>query len=186
MGSLVKLEIPEFLSSKWPFPSSDISEAFCLKLFQEVQKALKPNMATRAVKIKVCMPLNVFIDFFALSDRPIEMKNTMLVCRNVDPNLPLEFLDKGWDSRCVNGIVRIVNPESVNVKYMIKTQTFILSFFYKRSHNMNGVQVDLDQDLLDMENNRLIEIDIWMDNELQTTNNWRVVLYASTTRRPGC
>ena len=78
---LVKIEVPEFASSEWPLPSTDISETFRLKLFQEVQKALKGNIATRQVKIKVCMPINVFIDFFALSDRPIAFKNTMLAVK---------------------------------------------------------------------------------------------------------
>ncbi len=169
LGRLTKLEIPEFISREWLLPSSDISEAFRLKLFQEVQKALRANIATRLVKIKVCMPLNVFIDFFALSDRPIELKNTMLVCKNLDSNTVLEFLDKGWDTKILNGILCRVNPGSVNVKYMIKTQNFILTFYYQRSHNVNGVFVDLDQDLLNLQNNPLIEIDVWMDNELQTT-----------------
>ena len=157
---LIKIDVPEFASSEWPLPSTDISEAFRLKLFQEVQKALKGNIATRLVKIKVCMPINVFIDFFALSDRPIDLKNTMLSVKNVDSNTMLEFLDRGWDTKLQNGISCKVNSDSINVKYMIKTQNFIMSFAYKRSFNVNGSLVDLDHDITNEEVNPLIEIDV--------------------------
>ena len=170
-GKLGKIEVPEFASSEWPLPSTDISEAYRLKLFQEVQKALKGNLATRIVKIKVCLPITVFIDFFALSDRPIDLKNTMLAVKHVDSNTMLEFLDRGWDTKLHNGIFCRVNSESINVKYMIKTQNFIMSFSYQRSFNVNGNLVVLDHSLTDEQNNPLIEIDLSMDvdDELQTS-----------------
>ena len=169
VGKLVSLGVPEFISNEWPLPSSDISEGFRLKLFQEVQKALKGNIATRLVKIKVCMPLCVFVDFFALSDRPVKLNNTMLVCKNVDASTMLEVLDKGWDIKNQGGITCRVHTESINVKYMIKTQNFIMSFSYQRSFYVNGVLTDLDHDHVTELFNSLIEIDVWMDNELQTS-----------------
>lgn len=169
IGTLTRLAVPEFISNEWPLPSSDISEGIRLKLFQEVQKALKGNIATRLVKIKVCMPLCVFVDFFALSDRPVEVKNTMLVCKNVHASTMLEVLDKGWNVKNQGGITCRVHSESINVKYMIKSQNFIMSFSYQRSFYVRGVLTDMDQDYETELFNSLIEIDIWMDNELQTS-----------------
>ena len=51
---------------------------------------------------------------------------------------------------------------------MIKSQNSIMSFYYQRSHNVHGAWVDLDQDLLNMQKNTPIDIDFWIDNELQT------------------
>ena len=85
------IDIPLFTSPEWPLPSSTISKMFRLKLFTEVQRCLKPNIAARIAKIKVCMPIIVFIDFFALGDSPIELKSTMLKCCNINSNTMLEF-----------------------------------------------------------------------------------------------
>ena len=169
IGTLRPLNLPTFTSDEWPLPSADISEMFRLKLFTEVQRCLKPNVAARQAKIKICMPINVFIDFFALGDSPIDLKLTMLKCTNIDSNTMLEFLDKDWDLKSSNGIQCKVDPTSVNVKYMIKSQNFIMSFYYQRSHLVNGIQVPLDQNLLNMQENPLLDIDIWMQDELQTT-----------------
>lgn len=168
-GTLESVPLPPFTSLDWPLPTCDIKEAFRMKLYNEVQKGLKPNVASRLVKIKVCMPIPIFVDFFSQGDSPIVLKNTMLVCKDVDPDTVLEFLDKGWDIRVTNNIQCKVDPSSVNVKYMIKSQNFIMSFFYQRAHRVNGTMVPLDQDLLDMQDNQLIQIDIWMNEFLQTT-----------------
>ncbi|KAI5060529.1 hypothetical protein GOP47_0024949, partial [Adiantum capillus-veneris] len=97
------------------------------------------------------------------------LKNTMLVCKNVDQDTILEFLDKGWDFCHSNGIDCKVDASSVNVKYMIKSQNFIMTFSCQRSHRVNGVPVILDQYLQNMQGNPLVHIDVWMNEELQTT-----------------
>ena len=112
------------------------------------------------------MPIIVFVDFFSLGDSPIELKNTMLKCSNMDSDTMLEFLDRGWDIKSSNGIQCRVNARTVKVKYMIKSQNFIMSFYYQRSHIVQGVQLPLDQDPVNMQDNPLTDIDIWMDNEL--------------------
>ena len=58
-------------------PGSNIIEAFRCKLFNDVQKSLKPKNLARYVKVKINMPIFVFFDFFACC--PIFAKNTMLV-----------------------------------------------------------------------------------------------------------
>lgn len=165
-GTLERVPLPPFTRIDWPLPTGDISEAFHIKLYNEVQKGLKPNVASRLVKVKVCMPIHVFVDFFTQGDSPIAQKNTMLVCKDVDPDTVLEFLDKGWDIRVSNNIECRVDPSSINIKYMIKSQNFIMSFYYQRSHRVNGTMVPLDQDLPNMQDNPLIQIDIWMKEQL--------------------
>ena len=85
------IDLPAFTSGEWPLPSLDISKVFRLKLFTEAQRCLKLNVAACVAKIKVCMPIIVFIEIFALGDNPIELKLTMLKCRNIDNNTMLEF-----------------------------------------------------------------------------------------------
>ena len=139
-----------------------------IELFNEVQRSVKPNIVALVAEIKVFMPIIVFIDFFALGDSTIDLKNTMLKCQNIDSNTMLEFLDKRWDIKNFNGIQCKVDPTTLIVKYMIKSQNFIMAFYYQRLHFVNGVLVPLDQDLLNMQDNPLIYIDIWMLNEIQT------------------
>ena len=113
------------------------------------------------------MPVYVFIDFFA--SLPLLLRNTMITCKNLDSDAILEFLDRGWDIKVINNIHCKVKHSSVSIKYMIKSQNFILSFYYQRAHTINGKLVPLDQNENDMLNNSLIDVDVWMNNELQTT-----------------
>lgn len=161
---LEKLPLPDFTCADWLLPSCNVSESFRCKLFQEVHKGLKPNIASRVVKIKVSMPIDVFVDFFAGCS--ISQKNTMLVCRDVDYEKCLEFLDEGWDCKVENGIHCAVCYKSISVKYMIRTQNFIMTYYYKRSHFVNGDMVALDQDPHDLVS--LVNIYIWANNEIQT------------------
>lgn len=165
-GELEYLPLPSFISTEWPLPSSNISEAFRCKLFNEVQKGLKPNNPSRFVKIKVSMPIDVFVDFFASC--PIAPKNTMLVCKNMETDIILEFLDKGWDKKSSNNIICEVDSKTVSVKYMIKTQNFILSYYYTRSHFVHGNKVALDRNQGDININPIMHIDILVNNQVQT------------------
>ena len=111
------------------------------------------------------MPIDVFIDFFATTD--IKLRNTMLICKKVDIDTILEFLDPGWDLKIQNGIECRVDHPSVNAKYMIQSQNFILAFYYMRYHKVSGHLVSLDRNLDDTVSNPIIDIDVQMNNELQ-------------------
>ena len=160
--TLHKVPLPSFLSIEWPLPCSNISESFRCKLFHEVQKGLKPNNRARYVTVKVNMPIEEFVDFFACC--PISSKNTMLVCRNMDQETILQFLDEGWNRKHSNSILCEVDPGSVFAKYMIKSQNFIVSFFYRWFHFVHGAQVSLaigEQ----KQNGEMVDDDIYVNNE---------------------
>ena len=163
--SLHRIPLPSFLSTEWPLPCSNISESFRCKLFHEVQKGLKPNNPARYVKVKVNMPIEVFVDFFACC--PISVKNTLLVCRNMDQETILQFLDEGWNKKQSSNIFCEVVPGSVSAKYMIKRQNFIVSFFYRRFHFVHGIKVSLDIQEQGQEG-EIVDIEIFINNEIQT------------------
>ena len=163
---LHKIPLPSFLSTDWDLPCSNVSESFRCKLFHEVQKGLKPNNPARNVKLKVNMPIEIFVDFFACC--PIAAKNTMLVCKNMDQETILQFLDEGWNKKYSDNILCEIDPWSVSAKYMIKSQNFILSFSYRRFHFVHGTQVSLDIGEQE-QGGEIVDIEIFMNNEIQTT-----------------
>ena len=73
----------------------------------------------------------------------------------------------GWSKKVVSDIVCVVDSNTVNAKYMIKSQNFILSFYYTRYHYVNGVLVPLDNEE-DNPDNPLMNVEIFMDGLLQT------------------
>ena len=103
------------------------------------------------------------MDFFACC--PISPKNTMLVCQNMDQETILEFLDVGWNKKHSNNILCEVDSGSVSAKYMIKSQNFIVSFFYRRFHFVHGAQVSLDTG---EEDGEIVDVDVYVNNEIQT------------------
>ncbi len=111
------------------------------------------------------MPIEVFVDFFACC--PISAKNTMLICRNMDQETILQFLDEGWNKKCSNNILCEVDPGSVSAKYMIKSQNFIVSFFYRRFHFVQGAQISLDIGEQEQEG-EIVDIEIFINDEIQT------------------
>ena len=63
-GILQRQDFLEWNIIDWPVPDGSIIEAYRAKLYAEVQHSLKPNIATRIVKITIFMPINVFVDIF--------------------------------------------------------------------------------------------------------------------------
>lgn len=56
-----------------------------------------------------------------------------------------------------------------------------MSFYYHQAHRVNGTMVPLEQDLTNMQDNQLIQIDIWMNEFLQTTVIYFSRMYSSST-----
>ena len=50
--------------------------------------------------------------------------------------------------------------DTVVAKYMITTQTFILSFWYCREHYINGVLVPMDQEAANLKDNQVVDIEV--------------------------
>lgn len=134
LGSLEKLPLSDYFTcANWLLPSCNVSESFRCKPFQEVQRSLKPNLASRVVKTKVSIPIDMFVNFFAFSS--ISQKNRMLVWQNIDYNSCLEFLvDDSRDCKVENRVHFAMCHWSISIKYMIRIQNFIMSYSYKRFH----------------------------------------------------
>ena len=79
---------------------------------------MKPSVASKQSKIKISMPIAVFVDFF--SGSRIRVTKTMLVVKNVDATTMLQCVDKGWDSKEDSEVIcRIEIPASISCKFMI-------------------------------------------------------------------
>lgn len=162
-GTLTKLALPDFKSGEWPLPSASTSESFRCKLFNEVQKCLKPNIASKQSRICLFMPITVFIDFFANAE--VRISRTMFSVKVLDSESVLEFVDNGWNTKTVNGITCSVQENSIACKYMIHSQNFIMTFYYRRWHYVSGQLTPLDQDMEDFILNPIQDIDVWYNND---------------------
>ena len=162
-GTLRPLPLPPQDSPEWSVPTSETSECFKLKLHQEIQKCLRPNVANRQVRVSMFMPLHVFIDFF--HDEVLRKTETMYVCKSESC---LDFLDDAWDIQDCEGILCKVDKQSVVCKCMIASQNFIVSFHYLRWHMVTGHLVAMDQDLRDVVSNPLRAIEVMCQNQLVT------------------
>lgn len=47
----------------------------------------------------------------------------MITCKNLDSDIILDFLDRGWDLKVINNIHCFVDHTSVSIKYMIKSHS---------------------------------------------------------------
>lgn len=157
-GHIEKLSLPAFDSLDWPLPSQSTSEAYKCRLYTEVQKSMKPNIASRQSRIAIFMPVAVFVDFF--STTIIRVTKTMFLVQNIDEPEDMQCMDKGWDTREENGVVCKVQAPSVCCKYMIANQNFILTFYYRRWHYICNRLVPLEQDMETFASKHF-EIDIW-------------------------
>ncbi len=165
-GSLTELPLPGFCSGDWPLPNPSTSENYRCKLFHEVQKCLKSGIASKQSRVVLFMPIIVFIDFF--SDMDVRISKTMFSVKSAKMEDIMELVDEGWNMKVQNGITCNVVEGSVTCKYMLSTQNFIMTFFYSRWHNVGGNVVPLDQNLDNFSDDPILDIDVWLNNELLT------------------
>ena len=111
------------------------------------------------------MSIEAFVDFSVWC--PIFAKNTMLVCTNIDQETIFQLLYEGWNRKCSNNILNEVELGTVSAKYMTKSQNFIVSFFYRRSHSVNGTWVSLDIVGQEQEG-KIVDVEIFINNKIQT------------------
>lgn len=167
-GRLKPLPLPSINSPEWPIPTAETSECFRVKLYSEIQKCLRPSVASRQVRISVFMPLHIFVDFF--HDEEVRKTMSMFLCKS---ETCLDFLDQNWDNSLTNGIFCKVEKKSIVCKSMIATQNFIISFYYMRWHYVEGQTVAIDQDLTEDHDNPFILLEVWIDEVLFTVLNVR-------------
>lgn len=161
-GKLEKMPLPDFDSPDWPLPSQGTSEAYRCRIFTEIQKCMKPNVASTQSRMNIFMPIDVFVDFFSSSK--LKMTKTMIKVENMDANTMLQCVDKGWDTKEDRNVVCKVQLSSISCKYMIPNQNFIFTFFYKRWHYLQGRLIPLEQDEENTQEGQIIDIEILHTN----------------------
>ena len=90
LGATTKLALPDFKSGEWSLPSSNTSEGYRCKLFSEIQKCLKANIASKQSRISIFMPITIFVDFF--SNAEVRKSRTMFSVTTLDSTNVLEFV----------------------------------------------------------------------------------------------
>ena len=142
----------------WPVPDCFGIESIQSKIFKDVQRSLRATIPTNLVKIMLHMPINMFVELFGEFD--VRVTKTMLVCKQMDNERLTRILRKQWFTRQVGNVHCRIVLDTVVAKYMITTQTFILSFWYCREHHINGVLVPMDQESASLEDNKVMDIEV--------------------------
>ena len=128
---------------------------------------MKPNVASKQSRLNIFMPIAVFVDFFSTSTTRIT--KTMIVVQNIDEAIMEQCVDKGWDTKEDSGVICRIDIPTMSCKFMIPSQNFILTFYYRRWHTVGGRLVPLEQDMESFKDDPIIEIDIFFDNSLVFT-----------------
>ena len=162
-GQVTPLPLPSFGSKDWSLPTSQTSESFRSRLFQDIQKSLKYTIATKTVRLTLFIPVEVFVDFFY--DEQIRSTTTMFICKSESC---LDFLDDNWDRKQSQSTLCLVQKKSIICKYIIGSQNFIVSFYYFRFHLLNGQLIPLDQDITTNPENKPLAVEIYFQENLIT------------------
>jgi len=126
-GRLSPLALPTF--KEWVVPATTTtSESYRVKLFKEIHKYLKATTATKNVRITIFMPIEVFAYFF---HEEVRTTPTMFICKS---EKALNFLDDGWDSMQLGGVISVLQKQSIICKLIISSQNFTCNFHYTRYH----------------------------------------------------
>ena len=120
----------------WLIPDTLVIESARSKAYKDVQRSLQGTIATKIVKVVMYMPITVFVELFSAVD--IKIAKTMLICRNMDPDMLSKLHDEGLQYKEIDNIHCGIVLETLVTKYMISTQSFIMSFWYKRSRYIGG------------------------------------------------
>lgn len=162
-GSLIYMPLEgDWNYIDWPVPDYFALESVKSKLFKDVQRSLRPSVPTKLVKLVLFIPITMFIELFG--SQSIRIARTMLLCNGLDAVFCSSLLDNAWHTKESTGIVSEVALDSIIVKYMIATQSLILSFWYKRSRLIDGALVPMDQEAASLEGNSVMHIEV-IDND---------------------
>lgn len=85
------------------------------------------------------MSIEVFVDFFHESDEEVRTTPTMFICKS---KKALNFLDDGWESMQLGGVISVLQKQSIVCKLIISSQNFTCNFHYTRYHKV-AEQVNL-------------------------------------------
>jgi len=86
-------------------------------------------------------------------------------------------VDEAWDTKVKDGITCMVHQDSITCKYMVGTQKFIITFYNSRWHHAGRILIPLDQDMEDFGENLIMDLDLWINNEVITILKIRSSLF---------
>ena len=119
-GTLEKLPLQaDWNYMDWPIPDTVVIESARSKAYKDVQRSLRGTITTKIVKVVMYMPITIFVELFSAVD--IKIAKTMLICRNMDPDMSSKLLDEGWHYKEINNIHCGIVLETLVAKYMIST-----------------------------------------------------------------
>ena len=116
-GRVERIPLPNFDSHDWYSPSQSIIEVYRCRIFIEIQKCMKPQIASNQSRVNMFMPVDVFVDFFSSSK--LRVTKTMMKVEKMDNNTMLQCVDKGWDAKEEEGVICKIQHSSVSCKYII-------------------------------------------------------------------
>ena len=110
-GTLTELPTPVLESQSWTVPSSATLQSFKAKIYNEIQKCLKTNIASRQSRVSIFMPLEMFVHFF--KQQSVRAARTMFSMTGQSKNM-LQFLNIGWDEKINNGVQCRINDDIIH------------------------------------------------------------------------
>lgn len=171
LGELEFSPLPDFYSPEWTSPSQGTIESYRNKIFSELQRCQKSNIACKQCRVSLFMPPEVFVHL--MKDKEVHRARTMFSVKAGQEHTTLEFLHAGWDEKIENDVHCRIHKDTISIKYMICSQNFIFSFYYSRWHKVRGVVLPLDQVEENMVDNQIIDVEVYFENVLHAVVNLR-------------
>ena len=146
-GSLEALPLPELTDVFWPIPDMHTSEAFRLKMSQDVVATMKGSTGSKVAHVQWFLPVHIMADLFAVADS-IRCTSAMFLFRSPSALLLASLMDSGWDEKWQSGqdiIKCVVNRGSVGFRYHLARHMLYMNFCYVRYRHERQQWVAMDQ-----------------------------------------
>lgn len=146
-GSLEALPLPELSDPFWPIPDMHTSEAFRLKMAQDVTAAMKGSTGSKVAHVHWFLPVHVMADLFAVAD-DIRRTPAMYTFGSPSSLLLASLMDPGWNVKWQSGqdiIKCVVSEGTVGFRYHLARQTLYMTFCYVRFRLEGQRLVAMDQ-----------------------------------------
>ena len=107
------------------------------------------------------MPIEVFAKFFHYEE--IKTTPTMFICKF---EKALNFLDDGWDSMQIGGVIKVLQKQSIVCELITSSQNFTCNFHYTRYHKIAGELTPLNMHLNSYQEDALVQLEVFYEGRL--------------------